>query len=212
MKSFAAILVAAAAVSLVGAPAQAQTFEEIMTDLGLQSKKDQNINYGERAPLVLPPNYNVLPPPEDGKALVSANQQWPNDPDVARRAREEELDRLPDQFKRKYTENAAEEIYQINRQERRVIGGGSSGGDYTPAAARENQVLTRDELRVGTRKPKAEESTAFVQEPDRKRLTDPPVGYRTPSANQPYADAGTIDPKTGEPKKSIFSKLNPFSK
>ncbi|MGQ4275250.1 hypothetical protein [Terrihabitans sp. B22-R8] len=206
MKPILAVFAAAAALSVAGAPAHAQTFDDIMVDLGLQSKKEQHINYGERAPLVLPPSYEVLPPPEDEKALTAANPQWPNDPDAARRAREEELDRVPDQFKRKYSENAAEEIYQINRQEKRVVLG--AGSEYESSAGRGNQVLSPKELRAIKKKEKVD-PTVFVQEPERKRLTDPPVGYRTPSPNQPYA--ANIDPKTGEPKKSFFSKLNPFN-
>jgi hypothetical protein len=211
MKLNLTVLAAAAALSFAAVPARAQSFEDIMTDLGLQSKKDAHIDYTERAPLVLPPSLDTLPPPEDPNALARANPQWPKDPDAQRRAKEEEEDRLPDQFKRKYSENAAEEIYAINRQEKRVFLSKEGDSKYVSGANRENQVLTREELRAGQKKPK-QDSTVFVKEPERKRLTDPPVGYRTPAPDQPYADAKDIDEKTGQPKKSFLSKLNPFNK
>jgi hypothetical protein len=210
MKTTLTVLAALSALSFAAVPARAQFFEEVMTDLGLQSKKDAHIDYTERAPLVLPPSLSALPPPEDANALAAANPQWPKDPDAARRAKEDEEDRLPDQFKRKYSENAAEEIYAINRQEKRVFMSKEGDSKYVSGANRENQVLTREELRAG-RKPAKQDPTVFVKEPERKRLTDPPVGYRTPAANQPYADGKDIDPKTGELKKpGLLSKLNPF--
>ncbi|MDX6806904.1 hypothetical protein [Terrihabitans rhizophilus] len=206
MKTVFSAVATAALLTVLGAPAHAQTFENIMTDLGLQKKKEQFINYGERAPLVLPPTYDQLPPPEDSKGLTAANAQWPKDPDAARRAQELADEEIPDQFKRKYTENAAEEIYAINRQERRVIGQ-PQGQDYVPASARENQLLSPQELRAA-KKVKKEDPTVFVQEPERKRITDPPVGYRTPSPNQPYVP-GEVD-ENGKPKQGLLSKLNPF--
>jgi hypothetical protein len=206
MKTVLSAVAAAAFLTVAGAPAHAQTFENIMTDLGLQKKKDQHINYGERAPLVLPPTYDNLPPPEDSKGLTAANAQWPKDPDAARRAQELADEEIPDQFKRKYTENAAEEIYAINRQERRVIGQ-PKGEDYVSSSARENQVLSPRELRA-IKKAEKQDPNVFVKEPERKRITDPPVGYRTPSANQPYAP-GEVD-ADGKPKQSLLSKLNPF--
>ena len=53
-----------------------------MEGLGLKRDGEANINYQERAPLVIPPSRN-LPPPERTDAAIANNPAWPKDPDVS---------------------------------------------------------------------------------------------------------------------------------
>src|SRR5271163_1990626 len=55
--------------------------DKIMHTFGLKgpNDKDYEINYGERSPLVVPPNRN-LPPPVSANAPPAPN--WPVDPEV----------------------------------------------------------------------------------------------------------------------------------
>ena len=65
-------------------PADQKFLRGIMEGLGFRRDGDENINYQERAPLVLPPG-RTLPPPEQRGAATANNPAWPKDPDVERR-------------------------------------------------------------------------------------------------------------------------------
>ncbi|BCJ91662.1 hypothetical protein IZ6_23970 [Terrihabitans soli] len=201
---------AAVALLSMAAPAHAQTFRELMEDIGLQDRKQEKMDFSERAPLVLPPSTDAaaLPPPEDGAALATVNPNWPNDPDVQAALEEEEKEKIPERQRRKYKENQANEIYKFQRQEREA-------GRVAAANPREydtnfdrNKVLTPEQLKeVQKREAEMAKTGAPVAaiEPERKRLTDPPPGYRTPSAEQAYG------PGEGDRKKGFFSRVNPFA-
>jgi hypothetical protein len=144
-------LAAVSVLSLAGAPAHAQTFTELMEDIGLQKRKQEKMDFSERAPLVLPPSTDAaaLPPPEDGSALATANPNWPNDPDTQAALDEAEKEKIPERLRRKYKENQANEIYKFQRQERedgRIAAAGQSQ-DYDTALKRNNPVMTPDELK-----------------------------------------------------------------
>lgn len=185
-------LAAVSVLALAAAPAHAQTFRELMEDIGIQKRKTEKMDFSERAPLVLPPSADVqnLPPPEDGSALATVNPNWPKDPDVQAELDEIEKEKIPERQRRKYKENQANEIYKFQRQEReegRVAS--ANPRDYDTALQRNNPVMTPDELKA-VKKQQDEAAANGVPmatvEPDRKRLTDPPPGYRMPSADQPY--------------------------
>jgi hypothetical protein len=57
-------------------------FREVMGGLG--GEKKEPIEYQPRAPLVLPPSPDALPPPAEAAAV--ANADWPVDPDAAAQA------------------------------------------------------------------------------------------------------------------------------
>jgi hypothetical protein len=46
------------------------------------------------------------------------------------------------------------------------------------------------------------ETTTFAREPARNSLTDPPAGYRTPAASQPYG----INTKADKPKATVTDR------
>lgn len=202
-------MAASAALSLTAPSANAQSLKELMEDIGIQKKEKVRIDYSERAPLVVPPSLDALPPPEDGNALAAANPNWPNDPDVAAAAEQEEIDKVPQHLRRKYKENAAKDIYKIRAQDREQAAVETAPRGYDTIFDRD-RVMTPAELKEVRDKRAAEAANAPEQnvyvEPERKRLTDPPPGYRMPSPAQPFGP----DAKEKKRKEGIFSKLNPF--
>src|SRR5438094_7540606 len=64
-------------------PLDTKLMRQLLKDLGLR-REEAGIDYRERAPLVVPPNRNVLPPPANEEAVTN-NPAWPKDPDVKER-------------------------------------------------------------------------------------------------------------------------------
>jgi hypothetical protein len=185
-----AALAAGAALTLAApAPSHAQDFiRSFMADIGLAPRTQQPINYRERAPLVIPKSLDTLPPPEPGTA-ATAGAAWPTDPDKARLSAAEAERNLPETERWRYIANH-EGQYPVspaelrrNRAAAEAVVNGPNSHTYSNASFDPNR-LTPDQLRKGVKKPV---STAFVREPPRQRLTDPPTGYRTPAADAPYA-------------------------
>ncbi len=179
----------------VSAPALAQDEDEafdtrmirgFLRGLGLRRDGDgPNIDYRERSPLVVPPSRD-LPRPET--AAAERNPAWPVDPDV-KRARQAKADRNKP---RKSVEEEAEPLLPSELQSRNPR---AARGDQRPTGSSEEagRRLTASEL--GSKSlfqwgnlwgGKREEYATFTSEPPRGSLTEPPAGYRTPSAAQPY--------------------------
>jgi hypothetical protein len=183
-------LAAVSVISLAAAPTHAQTFRELMEDIGIQKRKTEKMDFSERAPLVLPPSADLqnLPPPEGGSALATVNPNWPNDPDVQAALEEEEKEKIPERQRRKYQENQANAIYKFQREERERERTEAQPREYDTVFDR-NKVMTPEQLKEARDKEAAAAANGVPMatvEPERKRLTDPPPGYRTPSVDQPY--------------------------
>jgi hypothetical protein len=159
----------------------------VLSSVGLQrSDSRPDINYRERSPLVVPPKID-LPPPE--AAPTANNPRWPTDPDVKRR-REAATAR-----KREVFDSSVEDSRLMTPAE---LSRGRAAGGNAKAAARGNRdvdetVLPASEMTKGARKSglfsifSSEPDTAtFTAEPPRTALTEPPIGYRTPSSAQAY--------------------------
>lgn len=207
MKQIPALFAAVAALSFVAAPASAQTFGELMEDIGIKKREQTHIDFSERAPLVVPPALNALPPPEDHSELVRGNPNWPNDPRVQKQQFEEEMKRQERLDERKYADRSSMEIYRIRQREREegIMYDAARANNYDPE--KDTRRLSPQELKEVQRRRNAEAAAAVPQgftEPERVRLTDPPPGYRTPSGAQPYGPGE-------KEKKSIFSRMNPFN-
>jgi hypothetical protein len=205
MKPIFAVLAAVAALSFASAPAQAQSFRELMEDIGLQKRKQEKMDFSERAPLVLPPSLEALPPPEDTTAIAGVNPQWPTDPDALAAAQEAEEEKVPQHMRRKYNPHAAQEIYEIRAKDRERTTATSNATPYETIFDRD-QKLSPAELKK-VRDSRANQPAQAYVEPERKRLTDPPEGYRVPSPAQPY---GQPDEKKKKEGGGWFSKVNPF--
>jgi hypothetical protein len=207
------ILAAVSVLSLAGSPAHAQTFRELMEDIGVQKRKTEKMDFSERAPLVLPPSTDpsALPPPEDGSALASVNPNWPTDPDVKAELDELEREKIPERLRRKYKDDQAGEIRKFQRQEREEgRTAAANPRDYDTTLQRNSPVMSPEELKAV--KKQQEEAAAngvpmATVEPERKRLTDPPPGYRMPSAEQPYGP-GENDRENKKWFKNPFASSN----
>jgi hypothetical protein len=198
----------AALLLLAGAPAHAQTFSELMEDIGIQKRKQEKMDFSERAPLVLPPSLDAaaLPPPEDAAAVASVNPNWPKDPDTQAELDELEKEKIPQRERRKYQENQAKQIYKFQAQERERERVETKPHAYETTF--ERGPMTPDQLKEVQKNKAAAAANAqpvVTAEPERRRLTDPPSGYRVPSAQQPYGP-GEKDRES----KNWLNRMNPF--
>jgi hypothetical protein len=147
-------------------------FKSVLSGLGVQT--DPGIDYRERSPLVVPPRLD-LPPPESTASIEKKNPAWPVDADVKRRKDLSEVRRT-----RKGT--AAEEMEadskpmrpdQVNGSAPRAAPGSGSQGPAYPDLDTSGKPMSQQALGA----------TGIF---GGSSLVEPPPGYRTPSAAQPY--------------------------
>jgi hypothetical protein len=160
-------------------------FNSFMHSMGFRKEGDQ-IEYRERAPLVLPTTRDLPPPEKDGKTKIA---NWPDDPDVkrAKKAKGERKFSNPD---------PTDASRPLMPQQYSLPGGASSSSRPTgPSKTIEDHVRAMSPAELGSKSvfsslwgwgSNKEEYATFTTEPTRDRLVDPPTGYRTPSPNQPY--------------------------
>jgi len=160
-----------------------QIFRSVLHSLGLRKEGD-GIEYRERAPLVLPPGRD-LPPPE-ANAAKTKTANWPDDPDV-KRARKAKAERKP------FNPEPEDAGRPLLPNQYSLPGRGSpSSRPNGPTKTTEDYERPLSPYELGTKGilstfwAPSEEYSTFTTEPPRERLIDPPPGYRTPSAAQPY--------------------------
>lgn len=183
-----ATLAGLALVGLFAGNAQAQeksTLSSLLQIIGIAPEDDTpEIDYRERAPLVVPPQMKLRPPEAPPASRTAA---WPNDPDVARRKATEAARKVPagERAERRYSDG------QLMKAGEHAGGRTASKQvDETPEFRHPDKSLagsgwiSPDKLRsMGTTK--KEETLVAGQEPPRRYLTDPPTGLRTPSDKAP---------------------------
>ncbi|HXZ45572.1 MAG TPA: hypothetical protein VEH02_02455 [Pseudolabrys sp.] len=175
-----------------------QIYHGIMEGLGFKRDGEATINYQERAPLVIPPSRD-LPSPERTDSIVANNPSWPKDPDVARRKAQAAAERdrnISDEREREQNPLRPDQLTPGSRGKQRAA---RDDGYQSPASGFGNQ-LSPSELGnkggfFGLFGGSKEETTKFTGEPPRASLTDPPVGYQTPSPDQPYGMGKAAAPK-----------------
>jgi hypothetical protein len=162
----------------------------VLGAFGVRSGSDE-IEYRERSPLVVPPSAN-LPAPQTDAATKAAN--WPNDPSVKRRKQEAEKRRSGGSV---YNEHEDARALRPDELEMgRVLRRGEGVARAPTDAEKDGRPMKPSELGYtggvfGTLFGQAKESEqVFTSEPPRTSLTEPPVGYQTPSPNQPYRSGG----------------------
>jgi len=153
---------------------------KLMRTLGLRDPAalGEGIDYSERSPLVVPPTRN-LPPPVSSNTPPTPN--WPKDPDIQRRARakaEEKATRTYDYVVESNRPLRPDEL-NVPGPDRNAPIATNSPNDTTPAGEKKSSFFSFDWA-------KKQQFATFTGEPSRDTLTDPPPGYRTPSADQPY--------------------------
>lgn len=195
-----AMLFAAAALctaSLGGAPAFADDTppeisltEKLLTGLGLVPPTPPEIDYRERAPLVVPPTGDVLPPPRDAGAMAQ-NPNWPKDHDVVARQKASEPGSLFDD-----TFNAHKTLTPAQMERGAKAGNRPAyGSGFADSRKNNDNRLSANQLEFFGWGNKKEEKMVFEGEPDRELLTQPPVGYQTPAPGAAY---GTVADRAEE--------------
>ena len=159
-------------------------FRNVLRGLGLRNGNEAGIEYRERSPLVVPPSRNL--PPPDTTSVAEKTPAWPTDADV-KRAREAKAERRKPR-KSIEDESVPETPDQLRRQ------GTASRPGHRPAGETKDPTAPSTLSELGGKSMFSwrslwgdkEEYGTFTSEPPRESLTEPPAGYRTPSAAQPY--------------------------
>ena len=161
----------------------------LLRGFGLRNGQEAGIEYKERPPLVVPPGRD-LPPPVAAGSLTANNPAWPVDRDEKRRASERkakaerksfDIDKAGDPLK-------PSELAAGKTDKPGVKTSTDGSPEMTPSQLGYTGGLWSGILGLGKTFSGAKdiETATFVHEPHRNALTDPPSGYRTPSAAQPY--------------------------
>lgn len=172
---------------------------QLLHGLGLR-RDGAGIDYRERSPLVVPPSRD-LPPPETG-SVAQKTAAWPNDPDV-KRAKELKAQR------KKPTKTVEDEWFPLRPDElgprhktapAHQIPTTAPPKDPT-APSTWSELNAKSFFSFGGLFGTKQETATFTGEPPRTSLTEPPVGYRTPSPTYSYgvgvdknAGGGPINP------------------
>lgn len=170
----------------------------LLRGLGLRNGQEAGIEYKERPPLVVPPSRD-LPVPATAGSLATNNPAWPADPDEKRRAteRKAKAERKPyDVYKSgdplKPSELAAG---KTDKPAMKTSEGTDRSPELKPSELGYTNNLWSSITGLGKTfsGEKDVETAKFVREPARGSLTEPPVGYRTPSTAQPYGVNGKAE-------------------
>ena len=170
---------------LATTPAFAQEgmlFKNLIEGSGLFGSSKADIEYKQRAPLVVPPS-SSLPKPQEAGAHRSA--AWPDDPDVARRRAERDSSNILYQNTESYRANTRPLMSQEELRRGRVAG--RANGPDGIVADHNNYNNQIQPIRVGremaARQSQTDEANlAYGSEPARRYLHEPPAGYRRPAA------------------------------
>ena len=196
----------AIALALAGSPARAMDdgddnlVHEFTSLLGINGDKSPDIDYRDRAPLVLPPKgKSGLVKPKAAHTTIQPD--WPNDPDEmkARKAAEEARMPIINVFKPTHPEEqdkAARLASRVPNSEPTAPQVKSCNQKMCPPTPEE--IAAVDKSLSGLTQTNAPNTTGLGQEPDREWLTEPPKGYRKVTQlvddKDPATDSGSSNP------------------
>jgi hypothetical protein len=193
------VCVALLAVPTVASAQDDDTFEQkiiknILGGLGVDVGRP-GIDYRERSPLVIPPT-RELPPPQSSNVSAS-NPAWPRDQDQRKltvsnrpnaRATGEDPGShsvlTPDELRRGTNPRAGR--VTDPKQNTDSLDEVNIGRPVNPRELQGSFSIFSWEAITG----KYHGESKFTEEPTRGSLTQPPVGYQTPSSSYPYGFAG----------------------
>lgn len=177
-------------------PVDTKILRSILSGIGLKRAGEPEIQYQERAPLVIPPDKD-LPAPQSPGAAIANNPAWPNDPDVARAklsAKEDKGYGSTEMVEREQNPLRPGEMAPGASRTRKAARTRTQGPDNSEEMGYGyGKIMTSTELgyksslwdtMFGARD--NADNAKFTGEPARSALTDPPPGYQTPSPDQPY--------------------------
>jgi len=172
----------------------------LLRGLGLRNGQEAGIDYKERPPLVVPPSRD-LPVPATAGSLAATNPAWPADPDEKRRKVERKAKAERKTYNADTAGNAllpSELAGKTDKPAMKTGEGPDHSPEMTPSELGYTGGLWSSITGLGKtfNKDKDAETAKFVREPSRTTLTEPPVGYRTPSPAYPYG----VNTKTETPK------------
>jgi hypothetical protein len=175
----------------------------LLSSFGLVDPDKPQIEYRDRAPLVIPPSTNNLRTPTDSDERLERNASFPKDSDMLKRRQADREKDIPNHIKaeQRNPHNPLLSVDEI-RSGRRPGYTGQGSDNYIDRFQGPHVRLTPEEMKG----PKVETSNQNTANPTREWLTDPPSKYRepvTPSA------ASLSAPQKEE--KGFLSKLNPFN-
>ncbi|MBX9759026.1 MAG: hypothetical protein K2Y29_09645 [Beijerinckiaceae bacterium] len=150
----------------------------LLTSSFKTSEAKPQIEYRERAPLVLPPNMQQLPPP--GSGVAARNPAWPQDFDIQRQNKQAARDRRP-------RDTDALDRTPMPVGATPVVGPGNPnlsdcGEDSLARLCNPEQFWKT----MRTTRTTDTQQVAVGQEPTRRSLTDPPTGFRRQATEQRY--------------------------
>lgn len=182
---------------LATTPAFAQEgmlFKNLVDGMGLFGRDKADIEYKQRAPLVVPPS-STLPKPQEAGANRSA--AWPDDPDVARRKADRDSANILFSTTEAYRANTRPLMSQDELRRGRVNGRANGPEGIVPDHNTGNNQI--EPIRIGremaARKAQTDTSNlAYGTEPSRRYLHEPPTGYRRPAGTAPVGP-GAADPQ-----------------
>ncbi|WP_034995533.1 hypothetical protein [Beijerinckia mobilis] len=176
-------------------------FNSMLGFFGMQfdKEKEEAIDYRARPPLVVPPNRQALPQPVE-KRQQDAN--WPIDPDVTARRRaaadshrpapqvnlNTRAELSPQELEKGKTDVKDEKQPGSRPEDDCQANSGTAACVYAPWKLLSN---------VFSKKEEEKEVVNVGEEPDRKYLTEPPVGYR--AATRTTHVESDKDVKTADP-------------
>lgn len=168
---------------LLGLTAQAfaqdgSLVKNLLTGAGLIGEKPQ-IEHKERPPLVVPKNTSALPAPVDAGERRSA--AWPQDPDKLRAKREKE--QVAGNNRGATTREEMDKAWPKQSPKTQIL----------PQKEFQNAPQLRGTEKPGMMTRDADVRLEFKGEGTRTSLTQPPQGYRTPSAAHPFGPVGKTD-------------------
>jgi hypothetical protein len=181
----------------------------VMTGIGGTNMENRGIEYRERSPLVVPPKIDLPPPQAANSEARAAN--WPKDPEIqARKARAAAKNTgRPEEVL-----EAARPLTPSEMAPKRAKVSSSAIDNNRPGEALSgNAVLSPSQLGVDGGMLKnmfgggaSVQTAPFKGEPPRESLTEPPVGYQTPSPGYAYGtgpkealkNSADINPMTGK--------------